>query len=403
MRLPILLYALAFISRVAFCANTGPWDLAELKKTPRAEWGERAGLTQEVFYEGEPLAGKPTRIFAYLARPEGEGPFPAIVLVHGGGGQAFKDWAEHWAKRGYVALAMDTAGQAKDKSRLPDGGPDQHDPIKFRAFEEDEAREMWTYHAVAAVIRGHSLLASLPEVDRERIGVTGISWGGYLACIVAGLDDRLKVAVSVYGCGSLGDNSYWKEPILDKMPAEQRERWLRLFDPSSYLATIRCPILFLDGTNDVAYPLDSVMKTYMSVRSDLRNISIIIEMPHGHLWTFSEVDDFVDAALKTGVPQIARLRISEVANGYAICVGVDPDAPRRPDLPIVRSVMVNYTVDSGPWQKRVWRTVSVEEKDVVGSTISAKLPMSTTAFFFSGLDHKNRRTTSPMVEVPVGR
>ena len=57
------------------------------------------------------------RVFAYLGRPAtGKGPFPAMVLVHGGGGKAFREWAEHWAKRGYVALAMDTARQWPERS-----------------------------------------------------------------------------------------------------------------------------------------------------------------------------------------------------------------------------------------------------------------------------------------------
>src|SRR5262245_50331237 len=91
--------------------QVGPWDmpaLRSMKVTPT--WGEVAGLTREVYYPGEPLAGKPTRVFAYYGRPAGDGPFPAVVLVHGGGGKAFRLWAEHWAKRGYCALAMDLAG-----------------------------------------------------------------------------------------------------------------------------------------------------------------------------------------------------------------------------------------------------------------------------------------------------
>jgi alpha-beta hydrolase superfamily lysophospholipase len=69
-----------------------------------------------------------------------------MVLVHGGGGKAFKDWAEHWARRGYVALAMDLAGHGP-RGRLSDGGPNQSDEVKFREFTESVAREMWTYHA----------------------------------------------------------------------------------------------------------------------------------------------------------------------------------------------------------------------------------------------------------------
>jgi len=60
----------------------------------------------------------------------------------------------------------------------------------------------WPYQAVAAVIRGHSLLASLPEVDSRSIAICGLSWGGYLTCITIGIDHRFKCAVSIYGCGT---------------------------------------------------------------------------------------------------------------------------------------------------------------------------------------------------------
>ena len=160
--------------------SSGPWNLAELRRAPDVTWGSKTGAVQELYYQGEPFQQKPTRVFAYLGRPKlGSGPFPAVVLVHGGGGKAFKEWAEHWAERGYVALAMDLSGNGPN-GRLPDGAPDQSDAVKFREFNAGDVTNMWSYHAVADVIRGHSLLASLPEVDPARIAITGISWGGYL-------------------------------------------------------------------------------------------------------------------------------------------------------------------------------------------------------------------------------
>src|SRR5205807_6544304 len=123
--------------------------------TVKPEWGADVGKAREVYYPGEPYKGKPTRVFAYYAKPTGDGPFPAVVLVHGGGGKAFREWAEHWAGRGYCALAMDLAGKGP-KGRLPDGGPDQSDDVKFRDFGDRDVRDRWTYHAVAAVLRGHT-------------------------------------------------------------------------------------------------------------------------------------------------------------------------------------------------------------------------------------------------------
>jgi len=343
-------------------SHRGPWDLAELKKTPPAEWGSRTGLVQEVYYQGEPFHGKPTRVFAYLGRPaEGRGPFPAIVLVHGGGGKAFSKWAEHWASRGYVALAMDTAGCGPNGPQ-PDGGPAQDDASKFHDFADAETRDMWSYHAVAAVIRGHSLLASLPEVNRTRIGITGISWGGYLTCIVAGIDDRLKVAVPVYGCGFLGDNSAWRDTSLARLSPEARERWLRLFDPSQYLGGVRCPILFLNGTCDFAYPLDSYQKSYRLVPTTFRHVNVVTNLPHGHIWTFGEVDQFVDSVLRDGAP-LPRLRTLAVRDGIATAKIESRMSLKKAEL--------HYTADGGPWQKRRWETTPATLK---GNLIEVQLP-----------------------------
>src|SRR5687767_5081013 len=63
--------------------QAGLWDLAELAKVPGVTWGATTGLVQELYYEGEPSQGKPTRVFAYLGRPAKQPPAkgPAMVLV----------------------------------------------------------------------------------------------------------------------------------------------------------------------------------------------------------------------------------------------------------------------------------------------------------------------------------
>ncbi len=328
--------------------EAGLWDRAELWKAPQATWGASTGLVQELFYEGEPLNGKPTRVFAYLARPANRSStkFPAVVLVHGGGGKAFSAWAEHWANQGYVALAMDLSGNGPN-GRLPDGGPDQSDQTKFRDFTQGTATEMWTYHAVSAVVRGHSLLRSLPEVDRDRIGIAGISWGGYLTCIVAGIDPRFKVAVPVYGCGFLGENSVWKDKSLAQMNPEARELWLKLFDPSQYLSNVQCPILFVNGTTDFAYPLDSYQKSYRLVPEKWRLVSVAVNRPHGHIWTFPEVDAFVSSILKQGLPPARFGKTIEMAGRLSAKLNRTV-TPKEANL--------CYTTDSGVWQKRQWHT-----------------------------------------------
>jgi dienelactone hydrolase len=347
--------------------NTGPWNLPDLEHPPSVTWGAKTQNVQQLYYSGEPLQQKPTRVFAYLGRPtQGHGPFPGIVLVHGGGGKAFKDWAEHWANRGNISLAMDLSGNGPD-GRLTDGAPDQSDETKFRNFSTNDITNMWTYHAVANVIRAHSLLASLPDVDPSRIAITGISWGGYLTCIVAGLDHRFKAAVPVYGCGFLGDNSVWKDGSLARMPPEARALWLQNFDPSRYLAATQCPILFLNGSNDFAYPLDSYQKSYRLVRPELRHVSVVMKLPHGHIWTFPEVDQFIDRALhKKPFPEISALQL----HGQTL---------RASSTDALQSASLNYTTNSGPWQKREWTTIPATIKN---KTIEAELPDTTPIVYF---------------------
>jgi dienelactone hydrolase len=362
---------------------TGPWELKALRTPPKVTYAERDRVSQ-LYYEGEPYRGKPTRVFAYLARPaEAAGKAPAMVLVHGGGGTAFREWAELWAKRGYVALAMDLAGQGPGRKRLPDGGPPQDDTAKFQA---DALKDYWTYHAVAAVIRGASLLASLPDVDAGRIGVTGISWGGYLTCVVAGLDDRLKVAVPVYGCGFLHENSTWLG-IFGKMSAARRKLWVENFEPSRYLAAATMPVLFVNGTNDFAYPLDSYRKSYRLVKD--RTLCVTVKMPHGHRqgWAPVEIGLFADAVLRGGKP-LTRVE-SVKRSGGEVEVRFGPGVA-------VRGAAVHFTTDTGPWQKRQWQTRAAK---VDGKVVRAEVPAGRPLVYFVTLTDERKATVSTEHEV----
>jgi dienelactone hydrolase len=278
---------------------------------------------------------------------------------------------------------MDLSGNGPDGKHLEDGAPDQSDATKFRNFTDAETKDMWSYHAVAAVIRGHSLLASLPEVDPNRIAVTGISWGGYLTCIVAGLDHRLKAAVPVYGCGFLGDNSVWKDRSLAAMTPEARALWLKTFDPSQYLSNVRCPILFLNGSHDFAYPLDSYQKSYRLVKPSLRHLSIVMKLPHGHIWTNPEVDQFIDRALAhQPFAKITSLKLT----GRTV---------RIHSTEALRNIDLNFSPDTGPWQQRQWQYVPM--------TIShhdphAKIPPGPLTYFVTATTQDGLRISSEYFE-----
>ncbi|MEE8451040.1 MAG: acetylxylan esterase [Thermoguttaceae bacterium] len=369
----------------------GPWNLDELKKVPSATWGEKTAAVQEVYYKSEPVDGKPTRVFAYYARPAAsDGPVPGMVLVHGGGGTAFPQWATLWAERGYAALAMDLGGCGPDKKRLADGMPSQGHPEKFRPFDDDQqAKQLWTYHAVAAVIRGHSLLASREEVDAARTGLTGISWGGYLTCIVAGLDDRFKVAAPVYGCGFLHENSCWLGEFA-KLGPERADRWVANFDPLRYLPGVRCPILFLNGTNDFAYPLDSYRKSYRAVPGPI-DLHVEVRMPHGHPqgWAPKEIGLYVDSVLRGGDP-LPKLGPMETGNGHAT-------ASFHGKVPVEQGHL-HYTTDAGNWKTRKWQTVEAKATE---GRVSAELPKQRPlVYYLSVTDSRGAMVSTEHAELP---
>ena len=388
-----ILLAVALASAAAAGqGNTGPWDVEALFRAPRVEWLKKDGELRSLYYAGEPLGGKPTRIFAYYAVPgKQEGRAPAMVLVHGGGGKAFPEWATLWAKRGHAAIAMDLSGRGPDGKRQPDGMPDQGHDDKFLTLSRG-IKETWPYHAVAAVLRGHSLLLAQPEVDPERTGLTGISWGGYLTCIVAGLDDRFKLAVPVYGCGFLHENSAagWLLILNEKLPKAERAQWIANFDPSVYLGQARIPMLWVNGTNDFAYPLDSYQKSYREPKGP-RTLCVTVRMPHGHQagWRPAEIGLFADSVLCSGKP-LATVGPMKVA-GNAVESAVKAAEP-------ITKAELHYTADTGAWQKRAWKSVPATLADgVVRATLPSDRPL---VFFLTVTDRRGATVSTEHAVLP---
>lgn len=371
---------------------TMPWDLIKLSEAPAFEWADQDSTIRSIYYKGEPYMGNPTRVFAYYASPATlsgiatDEKYPAVVLVHGGGGRAFKQWAELWAKRGYAAIAMDLGGCGPEKrKRLPDGGPKQTDAAKFKAIDEIPENQ-WTYHSVANVILAHSLIRTFEEVDASRTAITGISWGGYLTSIVAGLDSRFKAAVPVYGCGFLDENSMWLNNFAE-MTTEQKDKWIQLWDPSKYIGSAQIPMFFINGSNDKAYPLDSYVKTYSLVKT-VRNYRITVNMKHGHTqgWAPQEIGLFVDSYLNGSIP-LPVIKNAHLHDG-GVMATVESET-------VLESATLNYTIGTDTINQREWVSVPAS---IEGEQIMAQdLPKETTIWFLTLTDDRGAIVSSEVI------
>lgn len=376
---------------------TGPmWDLQRFSKVPQV-WpaeGFDSGdpRIKAIYYEGPAYQGKPTRVFAWLGMPanaeEGR-KLPGIVLVHGGGGTAFASWVKRWVDNGYAAIAMDTCGAVPNGSygkwdRNPNGGP-----AGWGGWGQvDDAREdQWTFHAVADAMLAHTLLRAQPQVDPERTGLTGISWGGYLTCILAGVDPRFKFAVPVYGCGFTLDHNFAGSVMaLGKV---RGERWMRWWDPSAYLGNARMPMLWVDGTNDFAYTFPALQKSYLLPKSP-RTLAIRIRMPHGH------------GPAGEGPEEIKVFANSIVCGGDPLpkFTGTGRDgntvwATFESKVPIDKAELT-FTKATGPWKDRFWEAVPAT---IDNGKLTATLPDGVTVYYLNLFDKRNCVVSTEHVEL----
>lgn len=295
------------------------WDLKYLSKVPDVQWINQNDSIQTLLYKGVDYKGRTTQVFAYYSNPDlvagktaSQKKFPGVVLIHGGGGKAFKQWVKKWATEGYAAIAMDLGGKGEDGKALANAGPDQTDEFKFFNIEKEQLKDMWTYQAVADCILAHSLLLSKPEVDQAKTCVTGISWGGYLTCIVASLDNRFKAAVPVYGCAYYDESDVFSAP-LNRLAKENKKKWMTYFDPSAYLPFAKPQFLFLNGNKDRFYNVVPYDKTYKLVAEKQRAICIIPDMSHGHEsgWEPVEIRSFFENIVNAGSPLPVVSQVTE--------------------------------------------------------------------------------------------
>ena len=118
-------------------------------------------------------------VTAYLVTPPGEGPFAGIIFLHPGGGDRswFLDEAKKLAKRGAVSLLLDDNFSAK-------GEVADHDRI---------------IRIVVDIRRAVDLLTARSDVDPQRIGFVGHSYGANLGGVLAGVEHRIAAYVLMSG------------------------------------------------------------------------------------------------------------------------------------------------------------------------------------------------------------
>lgn len=189
---------------------------------------------------------KEDRVPGFLYVPKGKpdsaaAPHPAILLQYGTGGNKKTDYivaiGKQFVGRGFVVLTIDSPGCGERRSQDKKAGG--INGILGKAAPEQ------IMHFCSDYSRAVDYLATRPEVDKDRLGYVGVSWGAITGITYVAYDPRIKAVGSMVGGGNfLG--RYTPEAA-----AEAAREGSTSSDPVFHVARIAPrPLLFINVTKD---------------------------------------------------------------------------------------------------------------------------------------------------------
>lgn len=190
----------------------------------------------------------------YLARPDGVGPFPVILVVQEifGVHEHIQDVCRRFAQQGYLALAPELFHRQGDVSGLSD-----FDAILEIVRQVPDAQVMADLDAAVVHAAGeHGNVA--------RLGITGFCWGGRITWLYAAHSALVGAGVAWYGRVS-GDASE-----------------LQPFHPVDVAGQLMAPVLGLYGGQDTGIPLSEVekMQAALAAADSDSTFHIYLDAPH---------------------------------------------------------------------------------------------------------------------------
>jgi acetyl esterase/lipase len=249
----------------------------------------KAAPVQEIVYT---KAGATELKLDLLAPTSGEGPFPAIFVIHGGAWRAgsksdVRPIMPEFVRHGYVAVSP-----------------------QYRFCPKDTFPAQ--VHDVKAAVRWIKANAKKYRIDPDRIGAIGFSAGGHLALMLgvtapvdglegdtgkdsAGIDSRVKAVVNYFGPTDLAakDIPEISKPLVKDFlggTAEEKPEEARKASPLTYVSKDDAPVLTFQGTKDPLVPFTQAVKLAdaMSAASVPGRVELLVGASHG--WGGAEME-----------------------------------------------------------------------------------------------------------------
>lgn len=217
---------------------------------------EGSGGAETIRFASASPTGKRVELVGHLRRPAGPGAFPAVVLLHGCGGDFGADarWGARLAEWGYVALSVDSFGPRGIENVCKGGAPADHVFDPYGALE---------------------YLAAQPFVTPDRVAVMGLSLGGRVSLfgveqgfVEAMFQRKFRAAIALYpDCSGvsgamtvptlilIGERDDWASPrACEDLAAGHPSRTTRSGPPDGNIRLVLLPGAYHDFDNPLWQP-----------------------------------------------------------------------------------------------------------------------------------------------------
>jgi dipeptidyl aminopeptidase/acylaminoacyl peptidase len=239
----------------------------------------------------------------FLFEPEGEGPFPVVVTVHGGPesqwlpwfGPSFAPLTQYLVSRGYAVAAPNVRGST---------GYGKH----YQALDDIEKR----LDSVKDLGALHEWLAARPKIDASRAVVYGRSYGGYMVlAALAFQPERWAAGIEAVGIASLV--TFLQNTSDYRRAAREREYgslaedtdFLLEASPMTHIDHIRAPLFIQHGRNDPRVPVSESEHIHSVLTQKGIFCELLVFEDEGHtveklpnrIETFTRMTAFLDRVL----------------------------------------------------------------------------------------------------------
>ncbi|KNC19508.1 peptidase S9 [Arthrobacter sp. RIT-PI-e] len=235
---------------VAVVEGTGLRTLSDFSARLRAD--TRVGEPQERTY----TAPDGTPVHGWVVLPEGDGPHPVLLVIHGGPfaqyGWGYFDEAQVYAAAGYAVLLCNPRGAA--------GYGQAHGRVIKEAMGTVDLEDVLAYLDGA--------LAEFDAMDAERLGVMGGSYGGYLTAWTIAHDHRFQAAIVERGyldppsfVGSADIGWFFSEAYTGTNPGHVETQ-----NPFAKIGDVRTPAFVIHSEEDLRCPIEQAQRYYTALR-----------------------------------------------------------------------------------------------------------------------------------------